>query len=644
MSNNSTTAIAIQDTTTREKKQNGKGWSEDGTSYTLDAAATQGVAIPIQEIGKRTGVSTTDRRAGIGIGRNGDAMFTMQAGAQHGVAFHENQRAEVSLNHTTGSVKCAGGKPGQGYPAVMVGAPTGAVAYSTKLHNTTSNNAGKVFEEYSTCLDSNSPPPALLTPMAVRRLTPKECERLQGFPDDHTLIEWRGKSADLCPDGPRYKALGNSMAVPCMAWIGKRIAAQESGPLRYLSVCSGIEAASVAWEPLGWKPAGFSEIEKFPSAVLAHHWPDVPNLGDMTQYEGWNYAYEKSDKTPAVALESGDSLPHDGRSIQRDAGETEQSLRSLRVCDGEASSGSRPSNGASARHPMPSLQREAADSRGQRLGDAGVGLLERARIDFTSIDLLVGGTPCQAFSVAGLRRSLEDERGNLSLTYIHLLDEIDEARIAAGRPPTVCVWENVPGVLSTKDNAFGCFLGALAGSGCALQPPGGRWGNAGYVRGPKRQVCWRVLDAQYFGVAQRRRRVFVVANAGDRISPAKVLFELESVCRNPAPSRETGERTAANAGAGVEAGSWPAEVAATLRRENGSPGYANQDLFAQSGANLVPATVGALTDGAHNGGGLTDKMLTRDAYLPSVANPLTARMGKGINTTLDEGQTPIIEP
>ena len=97
------------------------------------------------------------------------------------------------------------------------------VAYTTKLHNTGSNNAGKIFEERTTCLDANSPAPALLTPSQVRRLTPVECERLQGFPDNHTQIPWRKKPADQCPDGPRYKALGNSMAVPVMRWIGQKI-------------------------------------------------------------------------------------------------------------------------------------------------------------------------------------------------------------------------------------------------------------------------------------------------------------------------------------------------------------------------------------------------------------------------------------
>jgi site-specific DNA-cytosine methylase len=377
----------------------------------------------------------------------------------------------------------------------------------------------------------------------------------------HTKIIWRGKPAEQCPDGPRYKALGNSMAVPCMAWIGGRIAAQDAEPLRYLSVCSGIEAASVAWEPLGWKAAAFAEVEKFPSAVLAHHWPDVPNLGDMTRFREWAEYFEDT-------------------------------------------------------------------------------------------DLLVGGTPCQAFSVAGLRRSLEDERGNLSLTYIHLLDEIDKARAAAGRPAAICVWENVPGVLSTKDNAFGCFLGALAGSGCALQPPGGRWANAGYVRGPKRQVAWRILDAQYFGVAQRRRRVFVVANAGDRISPSKVLFEQPCLRWNPPSRAEAGQGVASDAegragdgrrGGHDVTGAIDCRIGAQ-RAQNAQAGhyvpaqaftfsgYSNQpawisgertDCLPSSGHSdgshqgigvLQPITesevVGTLSDGAHNGGGLNGQ----DAY------------------------------
>jgi DNA (cytosine-5)-methyltransferase 1 len=166
-------------------------------------------------------------------------------------------------------------------------------------------------------------------------------------------------------------------------------------------------------------------------------------------------------------------------------------------------------------------------------------------------DLFCGGTPCQAFSVAGLRRSLDDARGNLSLTFCEIADAIDSVRLAGGKPASIVFWENVPGVLSTTDNAFGCFLGALAGCDTAIVPSG-RWTDAGVVVGPQRTVAWRVLDAQFFGLAQRRRRVFVVASARDGFDPAAVLLEWEGVRRDIAPSREAGQSTApcVTAGAG----------------------------------------------------------------------------------------------
>lgn len=192
--------------------------------------------------------------------------------------------------------------------------------------------------------------------------------------------------------------------------------------MNYLSVCSGIEAASVAWEPLGFKPVGFSEIEKFPSQVLAHRYPTVRNYGDMTKYKEWELN--------------------------------------------------------------------------------------------EPIDILVGGTPCQSFSVAGLRKGLEDPRGNLALTYAGILDKFK---------PNWFVWENVPGVLSSGGGRdFGSFLGAVAKLGYGF--------------------AYRVLDAQHFGVPQRRCRVFVVGCLGGWKSAAAVLFESESVCGNPAPSREKGKR------------------------------------------------------------------------------------------------------
>lgn len=223
-------------------------------------------------------------------------------------------------------------------------------------------------------------------------------------------------------------------------------------PITYGSVCSGIEAATQAWHPLGMRAAWFAEIEPFPSAVLAHHYPDVPNHGDMT-------------KLAALVL--------------------------------------------AGKIPAP--------------------------------DVLVGGTPCQAFSVAGMREGLTDPRGALTIKYVELADAVDYVRAGQRKPASVIVWENVPGVLSDKGNAFGCFLGALAGEDCELQPPGKKWQDAGCVYGPKRTIAWRVLDAQYFGLAQRRRRVFVVASARDGFDPTEVLFEREGVRRDTAPRRGEGQ-------------------------------------------------------------------------------------------------------
>jgi DNA (cytosine-5)-methyltransferase 1 len=208
-----------------------------------------------------------------------------------------------------------------------------------------------------------------------------------------------------------------------------------------------------------------AEIEPFPSAVLAHHYPDVPNLGDMT------------------------ALPE-------------------RILSGE----------------------------------------------IEAPDLFCGGTPCQAFSVAGLRNSLDDARGNLSLTFVGIANAIDHVRSVRRDDPAIIFWENVPGVLSTKDNAFGCFLGALAGEDDPIIPSGEKWTNAGCVYGPQRAVAWRVLDAQYFGVAQRRRRVFVVASARDDFDPAAVLLEFDGVRRDSAPSRKAWQNSAPSAGSGLAGG------------------------------------------------------------------------------------------
>ncbi|WP_247605419.1 phage N-6-adenine-methyltransferase [Providencia rettgeri] len=234
--------------------------------------------------------------------------------------------------------------------------------------------------------------------------------------------------------------------------------------LTYGSVCSGIEAASVAWESLHMKPEWFSEIEPFPCAVLNHHWPEVKNLGDMT--------------TITDKLKAG---------------------------------------------------------------------------EVTAPDVLVGGTPCQAFSVAGLRGGLSDERGQLTLSFVELADCIDEIREKDGKKPAIIVWENVPGVLSSKDNAFGCFLAGLAGESEELKSPGGKWSNAGVVSGPQRTIAWRILDAQYFGVPQRRRRVFVVATARKEISVAEILFERESLSGGVESRSEEKQTVAALTANGVGA-------------------------------------------------------------------------------------------
>ena len=241
--------------------------------------------------------------------------------------------------------------------------------------------------------------------------------------------------------------------------------------MRYGSVCSGIEAASVAWHPLGWEAQWLSEIEAFPSAVLAHRFPNVPNLGDMTKI-------------------------HENETFKQ-----------------------------------------------------------------STIDVLVGGTPCQSFSVAGLRKGLDDPRGNLMLAFLNL---------AGRKRPTWVVWENVPGVLSSNEGRdFGTFLSGLAELGYGF--------------------AYRVLDAQYFGVAQRRRRVFVVGYIGDWRPAAAVLFERHSLSGHPAPSRETREGAAKGVEIGVGSGKWwdGKEIASTLTTKSNEQRMPDKD-----NAQLVVCTLG----------------------------------------------------
>jgi len=254
--------------------------------------------------------------------------------------------------------------------------------------------------------------------------------------------------------------------------------------LKYLSVCSGIEAATVAWHPLGWEPVAFSEIERFPSEVLAHHYPQTPNLGDMTKFKEWN------------------------------------------------------------------------------LG--------------SNIDVFVGGTPCQSFSVAGLRKGLDDPRGNLMLTYLAIADKFR---------PRWLVWENVPGVLSSNGGKdFGTFLGGL--------------GELGYG------FAYRVLDAQYFGVAQRRRRVFVVGYLGDWRPSAAVLFERHSLSGNPAPSREKGQTVTGYVESSF--GQYRQDdVGGTAKASGGVAGGGSETFIAQPSYGIPGNWIGRKPE---NGGNATEPM------------------------------------
>jgi DNA (cytosine-5)-methyltransferase 1 len=280
--------------------------------------------------------------------------------------------------------------------------------------------------------------------------------------------------------------------------------------LRYLSVCSGIEAATVAWHPLGWEPVAFSEIEPFPCAVLNHHYPHVPNLGDMTKFQEWPDA---------------------------------------------------------------------------------------------NVNVLVGGTPCQSFSVAGLRKGLADPRGNLMLTF---------GAIASRYRPTWLVWENVFGVLSSNGGRdFGTFLGMLAELGYGF--------------------AYRVLDAQYFGVAQRRRRVFVVGHLGDWRRAAAVLFERESLSGNPAPSRKAREG-----------------VAGTLKGGTGTRGY--PDPSDGNGGGLI-AVMHETGQGFWVPGEVSGTLRAEGENRPSrpsnvvcmATGQASAEIGIGIGTTLNcNHEAPIV--
>ncbi|WP_025809839.1 DNA cytosine methyltransferase [Pseudomonas chlororaphis] len=236
-------------------------------------------------------------------------------------------------------------------------------------------------------------------------------------------------------------------------------------------------------------------------------------------------------------------------------------------------------------------------------------------------DILVGGTPCQSFSIAGARQGLADPRGALTLAYVELANAIDQTRLESRRPPATLVWENVPGVLSDRSNAFGCLLGALAGESRALQPPGAKWTHAGCVSGPRRRIAWRVLDAQHFGVAQRRRRVFLVASGRDDFDPAEVLFERAGLLGDPSPGFAPWQGTAVPAGEGAAAAggyalnqpygrvrttfcfgggntSGPIDVAACMTAQVGTKGdFETDTLLAQSVSGSISHTLGTANGG-----------------------------------------------
>lgn len=199
------------------------------------------------------------------------------------------------------------------------------------------------------------------------------------------------------------------------------------------SICSGIEAASVAWKAIGFRFSWFSEIADFPSRLLKTKYPSIQNLGDMSEI-------------PAKI---------------------------------------------------------------------------RANLIDTP-DIICGGTPCQAFSLAGWKKGLADDRGNLTLKFVDIVDENDRVRSRNAKKPSIVFWENVEGVLRDKTNAFGCFLASLAGFDAEVKLH--RWPEAGFIRGPKRNIAWRVLDAKYFGLPQQRRRLYVLAGGKD-FFPENILFE-----------------------------------------------------------------------------------------------------------------------
>lgn len=329
--------------------------------------------------------------------------------------------------------------------------------------------------------------------------------------------------------------------------------------MNFGSVCSGIEAASVAFPP-HWEAKFYSEIEPFPCAILAKHYgcgrPDfMPSPND----EGLSV---KDKRARQAAIKAIMKLPAEHKGVPNHGDMTQ---------------------------------------------------FEKWEIK-DAIRLLCGGTPCQSFSIAGLRKGLDDQRGNLMLTY---------GEMAAKLRPDWLLWENVPGVLSSnKGKDFGAFLGLLSGQ--TLLPPKGGWGKAGIIPGYDHAygLAYRVFDAQYFGVAQRRRRLFVVGYIGDWRPAAAVLLELDCVLGNPPPRREKRQEAACDAVSGIDArgtsekgshwdGTDQPHPSLSQSHNTGGIGQSNQEIFSQRGAGLISASR-MVAFGEYSEDGTASAMKARD--------------------------------
>ena len=239
------------------------------------------------------------------------------------------------------------------------------------------------------------------------------------------------------------------------------------------------------------------------------------------------------------------------------------------------------------------------------------------------VGIILGGTPCQSFSISGLRKGLSDERGNLTFEFCRICDELQ---------PRIIVWENVPGVLSSTDNAFGAFLAGLVGADAPLVPPesaGGRWTNAGVVSGPRRAAAWCIKDAQFFGTPQRRRRVFVVASPDPQL-PAQILFESNRVCGDHSAGNEAREGFAAAFGGGSETGRGPGDGddggrdGSEIGGERGCLTPWDMERFrVHSAAGVVPPLL-ANTNGGGQG---VHTVAIEQGQLPEDATPIFKRRG-----------------